>query len=196
MKKIEINLTQFLSLAVQSIYFLINERTPSNNFRFCSTKFSRKHGHDICVIQVKGKSIYPEFTAAEIINNPELLLEFSREDVVTITKIHMHIEYLKKNKMYSICEMPLRQKDNIFIIQKVGDKNYNSINSSMFSRNIDFLENFSSIDAYNFGYVNGVKEMRDFPQQMKEAKEKEKNKKDIWYKIRKLFVINAIDEQR
>jgi hypothetical protein len=190
MKIIENSLMQFLFLSIKSMHYLVNEKNPSYNLRLCRKKFSRKLGYDICVTQLKGKSIYPEFSAEEIISNDMLLREFSQKDIVEITKIAVEIQRNKINSTYSVCEIPLRKKtDNEYVVQQAGKSECQLITSSTIAANPMILQKFSPIDAYNFGYSNGIIEMRELNLQMKEAKQKSQRKAHVFKKIKKLFLI-------
>lgn len=61
--------------------------------------YSKKHGHNICVMHIVGKNIFPKMTAKEILSNPKAMMGLSKEDIITITKLDMEIN-LRKNKKW------------------------------------------------------------------------------------------------
>ncbi len=54
--------------------------------------YSKKHGHEICVIRMVGKNIFPRMATDEILTNKHIVDSLSREDLVKITKLHMEIK--------------------------------------------------------------------------------------------------------
>ncbi len=49
--------------------------------------FSRRHGHNICVMHVKGKNIFPKMTAEQILSNPTAMLGLGKKDLIRIAQL-------------------------------------------------------------------------------------------------------------
>lgn len=57
--------------------------------------FSKKHGHEICIMRIVGKNIFPKMTTEEILENKQAMLGLSKDDLIAITKLHMEIKHNK-----------------------------------------------------------------------------------------------------
>lgn len=57
--------------------------------------YSKKYCHDICVMRLVGKNIFPLMTAEEILSSKSAMAGLSDEDLVKITRLDMEIKYKK-----------------------------------------------------------------------------------------------------
>lgn len=60
--------------------------------------YSKKHGHEICVMRLVGKNIFPLMTTGGILSSRAAMAGLSNEDLVKITRLDMEIRY-KKNTL-------------------------------------------------------------------------------------------------
>jgi len=60
--------------------------------------YSKKHGHEVCVMRLVGKNVFPIMTPKEILSSKDAMAGLSNEDLVKITRLDMEINY-KKNAL-------------------------------------------------------------------------------------------------
>lgn len=126
-------------------------------------EFSEKHGHEICVMHLIGKNIFPKMTAEEILSNPKARAGLSKDDLITITRLDMEIR-LKKGRM-RLVEMDrngtLTLKNDLGEVKRYSEK-YISMNN-------DLLKCLGGQDGYMVGYRVGFKDGRNIATQKERA---------------------------
>lgn len=76
---------------------LLNKVEPGITLELDEIVYSKKHGHDICVMHLVGKNIFPKMTAEEILSNKQAMAGLSNEDLIKITRLDMEIKYKRNN---------------------------------------------------------------------------------------------------
>lgn len=76
---------------------LLNKIEPGVTLELDEIVYSKKHGHDICVMHLVGKNIFPKMPAEEILSNKQAMAGLSNEDLIKITRLDMEIKYKKNN---------------------------------------------------------------------------------------------------
>lgn len=136
--------------------------------------FSRRFGHEICVIQVIGKNAFAEFEAEYLINHPNILKAFAHEDVVTITKLAEEVKQNLQAKTCKIREIPYPNTEELIVIEEAGMSNFRAVTLSDISSDEGFLNRFKPRDAFQLGYIKAnsdfVKEKQAIEQLKKQAR--------------------------
>lgn len=84
-----------MGVAINFIAKLLNTNDSVITLELDDIVFSKKHGHEICVMRIVGKNIFPKMTTEEILSNKQAMAGLSKEDLIRITKLHMEIKYNK-----------------------------------------------------------------------------------------------------
>ncbi len=150
-------LKQYIVFLLKQIEALLENKIHPYSMKFCGTRHSRKHGHDICIVQVIHKNIWPELTAKEIIQNPDLIKNFSPEDLVKIAKIDSKIETEMNQSAYKVLEF---NHDQTVLIQQTGKAYVHSVSCESIAQNKMILRRLNSEDAYCIGYMNGTNQVQ------------------------------------
>ena len=77
--------------------YWINKVEPEYTFRLVEIIYSEKHGHEICVMQIVGKNIFPKFTPEELLSNRSALIGLNPTDLLTISELSHRIKDRKRN---------------------------------------------------------------------------------------------------
>lgn len=141
---------------------LTNRIEPEFTFRLVDVIYSPKHGHEICVMQLSGKNIFPKFTAEEILSNPSALVGLSSKDAVKITQLDYLIKERKKK-----CQVLEVDKNGTILLKNSFGK-ISRYSEKYISSNRELLNTMKSDDAHDLGYRVGFRdgfEIKKFKQQ-------------------------------
>lgn len=184
-----IKLKEYIVFLLQQIELLIANKEQTYSMKFCKTRYSRKHGQNICITQVIHKNIWPEFKAEEIINNVELLKQFSPTDIVKLTQIHISVQKALNQGSHKILEVNQRneQLDTVLLIQKIGKPYCKRMTCEEIGLNKTVLNQFNAEDAYFIGYTNAM----NYFKKTKVAINRKKNEvvNQLSEKVRKFFIV-------
>src|SRR5687768_7435016 len=75
---------------------LVNKLEPEYTLKLEDIIYSKSHGHEICVMQLVGKSAFPKYTAEELLSDPGAMIGLSPLDAVTITRLDYKIKERKR----------------------------------------------------------------------------------------------------
>ncbi|WP_218813593.1 hypothetical protein [Rickettsiella endosymbiont of Dermanyssus gallinae] len=149
---------------------LTNRIEPEFTFRLVDIVYSPKHGHEICVMQLSGKNIFPKFTAEEILSNPSALVGLSSRDAVRITQLDYLIKERKKK-----CQV-LEVDKNGSILLKDSFGRIARYSEKYISSNRDLLNTMKSDDAHDLGYRVGFRDGFEIKKFKKQAENLFRNK--------------------
>lgn len=131
---------------------LINRIEPEFTFRLVDIVYSPKHGHEICVMQLSGKNIFPKFTTEEILSNPSALLGLSSKDAVKITQL----DYLIKERKKKCQVLEVDKNGTVLLMNSFGKTTRYS--EKYISSNRELLNTMKSDDAHDLGYRVGFRD--------------------------------------
>ncbi len=128
------------------------DKNENITLRLVELEYSSKHGHEICVMQLIGKNIFPKFTTEEILSNRNIMIGLPPEDIIFITRLDSKIQEIKK-------EMKVLEIDrNGTILLSSSDKKIKRHSEKKISMDSDMISKMNSIDAHNLGYRVGFKD--------------------------------------
>lgn len=128
------------------------DKNENITLRLVELEYSAKHGHEICVLQLIDKNIFPKLTSEEILSNRNIMIGLPPEDIVFITRLDAKIQERKK-------EMKVLEIDrNGTIVLASSDGKLKRYSEKKISMNTEILSKMNSIDAHNLGYRVGFKE--------------------------------------
>lgn len=131
---------------------LLDKLEPEVSLELDEIIYDKKYGHEICVMRLIGKNIFPKMTAEEILDNPKSRSGLSKEDIIIITRLDMEIK-LKKDKLRMI-----EHKRNGTVVLENQYGNRKTYLENSISSNSKLLENLNGKHAYSIGYRVGFKE--------------------------------------
>lgn len=125
---------------------------PVVTFELDEIIYSKKHGHEVCIMHIVGKNIFPIMTAEEILSNEQAMVGLSHDDLIKITRLDMEIKY----------------KRNILRVVE-ADRNGTVLVENQFRERIRYSEKLivtspeiqdklNSRDAIGIGYRTGLRE--------------------------------------
>lgn len=116
--------------------------------------YSKKHGHEICVMHLVGKNIFPKMTTEEILSNSKARAGLNKDDLITITRLDMEIQ-LKKNKLH------LAEYDrNGTIVIENTQRERQRYSEIEIAANTEILNKLNGTEGYKIGYNIGLKEAK------------------------------------
>lgn len=131
---------------------LINRVEPEYIWRLVDIVYSKKHGHEICIMHLAGKSAFPKFTASELLSNPQAMKGMSVEDAVVITKLDNLIKQ-RKNK-----SLVLEVDKNGTLVLRGASGEEKRYAEKFVSSNRDMVNDMQSLDAHDLGYRVGFRD--------------------------------------
>lgn len=131
---------------------LLDKLEPEVSLELDEIIYDKKYGHEICVMRLIGKNIFPKMTAEEILDNPKARAGLSKEDIIIITRLDMEIK-LNKAKLRMVEH---NRNGTVVIENKYGNRKTYLENN--ISSNGTLLENLNGKHAYSIGYRVGFKE--------------------------------------
>jgi hypothetical protein len=184
-----IKLKQYVVFLLKEIELLVANKEQTYSMKFCETRYSKKYGHNICITQIVHKNIWPEFKAEDIINNVDLLRNFSPTDIVKITQVHTSVQQSLNQDSHKILEANQvnEEMDTILLIQKGGKSSYKRITCEEIGLNKKLLNLFNTEDAYFIGYTNGVNYVKKAKVSINRKRNQIVNK--LNKKIRQFFIV-------
>lgn len=138
--------------AVVSLFSnLLNRMEPDFTIELDDVIYSKKHGHEICVLHVIGKNIFPKMTTDEILSNPKAMAGLSKEDIIRITRLDIQI----KDRINNIKVIEMDRNGTVILQDKFEQKTY-SVRE--LSTNPLIMDQLKGRDAFRIGYKLGFKE--------------------------------------
>ncbi len=131
---------------------LLDKLEPEISLELDEIIYDKRYGHEICVMRLIGKNIFPKMTAEEILDNQKARAGLSKEDIIIITRLDMEIK-LKKAKLQMVEH---NRNGTIVLENRYGNRKAYLEND--ISSNINLLENLNGRHAYSIGYRVGIKE--------------------------------------
>ncbi|MBA3537312.1 MAG: hypothetical protein H0T84_12000 [Tatlockia sp.] len=131
---------------------LINKVEPEYTWRLVDIIYSKKHGHEICVMHLAGKSAFPKFTTEELLSDPHAMKGISALDAVSITKLD-HI--IKERKKKSIV-LEIDKNGTILLRDSAGNEHRYA--EKFVSSNREMIYDLQSQDAHDLGYRVGFRD--------------------------------------
>jgi hypothetical protein len=114
--------------------------------------FSKKHGHEICVMHLVGKNAFPKMTAEEILANPKARMGLNKDDLIEITQLAMKIK--QRKNAWRVVEID--RNGLVLLENNVGAKKKCSIHE--ISSNQPLQDNLVGSHVYGIGYRVGFKD--------------------------------------
>lgn len=115
-------------------------------------KFSKKYGHDVCVMHLVGKNTFPVMTTEEILSNPKARAGLSKDDLILITRLDMEIK-LKKQSL-KIIEHD--RNGTVVLLNDAGERKRYS--DRIISSDPNLLNALDGKDAHSIGYRVGFQD--------------------------------------
>ncbi len=144
---------------------------PEVSFELDDIIYDKKYGHEICVMRLIGKNVFPKMTAEEILNNPKARAGLSKEDLITITQLDMEIKF-RKAKL-RIVEHD--RNGTVVLENQYGERK--TYSEKYISSNAELLENMNGKYGHAIGYRVGFKY----------GVETVRQKKNLLHKVKALF---------
>lgn len=134
---------------INEVKIAINEYCTKDPLILREIYFSKKLGHEVCVIQIRGKQIFPEIDPRFIFNNPQILECFCKKDVAAITAMAVKLNNDVKESRYKLIELPAESSENpnIVTILELGKGTYKNLNIDHIDQNESLKDRFTSSDA-------------------------------------------------
>lgn len=132
--------------------YWINKVEPEYTFRLVEIIFSEKHGHELCVMQIVGKNIFPKFTPEELLSNRSALVGLSPDDLLIISKLSYLIKDRKRHSQ--ILEV---DTNGIIMLRDPSGRVIRYVEKYI-SSNRELLDTFKGSDGYDIGYRVGGRE--------------------------------------
>jgi hypothetical protein len=130
----------------------ILDKSENITLRLVELEYSSKHGHEICIMQLIGKNIFPKLTAEEILSNRNIMTGLPPEDIIFITRLDSKIQERKRG-------MKVLEVDrNGTIVLVSSDGKIKRYSEKKISKDLEMISKMNSIDAYALGYRVGFKE--------------------------------------
>ena len=128
------------------------DKNETITLRLVELEYSAKHGHEICVMQLIGKNIFPKLTAEEILSNRNIMIGLPPEDIIFITRLDIKIQERKKE----LKVLEVDRNGTIVLVNCDGVlKRYSEKKISMDN---EIISKMNSIDAHSLGYRVGLKD--------------------------------------
>lgn len=131
---------------------LVSKFEPQYTLRLEDIIYSKSHGHEICVMQLVGKSAFPKYTTEELLSDPNAMIGLSPQDAVTITRL----DYLIKERKRKLKVLEIDRNGTILLRDSSGKEVRYSEKHISSSREI--IKDMISEDAHDLGYRVGFKD--------------------------------------
>ncbi len=128
--------------------------------------FCKKYGHEICIMRLVGKNIFPKMSAEEILSNPKARAGLSKEDLITISQLDMQIKF-KKNRLHVV---EFERNGTVVLENEFLEKKRYS--EKVISKDPVLLNQLNGNDSYRIGYRIGFKEGLSTAKQKQNALER------------------------
>lgn len=143
--------------------YWINKVEPEYTFRLVEIIYSEKHGHELCVMQIAGKNIFPKFTPEELLSNRAALVGLNPTDSLAISELSHRIKDRKRHSQ--ILEVDkngtILLRDSCGRVIRYAEK--------YLSSNRELLDTFKGSDGHDIGYRVGVRETLEVKKFKKQA---------------------------
>lgn len=131
---------------------ILDKMEPDSTIELEEIVYSKKHGHEICIMRLIGKNIFPKMTADEILSNPKARAGLSKEDLIKISQLDIQIKF-KKNRLH-IVEFD-RNGTVVLEDEFLEKKRYSE---KVISQDPMLLNKLNGSDSYRIGYRVGIKD--------------------------------------
>lgn len=139
-------------------------------FKLVAIHFSKKHGHDICVLQMLGRNVFTELDPRQIVATPEILNSLSPSDTIEVGRLIERLEAEMEQGCYRLLEVALENSDqpDKFIATKIGIAECKVFSLNDINVNSSLLKKLKPEEAF---YLGTHKATLDFLSEMKAIKE-------------------------
>lgn len=114
--------------------------------------FSKKHGHDVCIMHLIGKNTFPIMTTDEILSNPKARAGLSNDDLILITRLDMEIKRKKNN----LRVVERDRNGTVVLSDETGERKRYS--ERLISLDPNLLDKLGGKDAHGIGYRVGFQD--------------------------------------
>lgn len=134
------------------IQYLLKADDNSESLKLVDVIYSKSYLEEVCRVQLVGKNIFPIYRTDEILKNKKLLNAFSKEDLLRIKEIDLHIkERAKKNTVLEIdLNGTILLRDSRGRVKRYAER--------LVSSNHEMIASLSSHDAHSLGYRVGYRD--------------------------------------
>jgi hypothetical protein len=131
---------------------LIRRVEPQYSIKLIDIIYSHSHGHEICVLQLVGKNIFPKYCTADLLADPESMVGMSPNDAVAIAILDCHIKERKgKQKVLEIDR-------NGTILLRDSSGREQRYSECLISSDREMIQSLTSGDAHDLGYRVGFRD--------------------------------------
>ena len=162
---------------------LVNKLEPEYTLRLEDIIYSKSHGHEICVMQLVGKSAFPKYTTEELLSNPSAMIGLSPQDAVTITRLDYTIK--ERKRKYQVLEV---DRNGTILLRDSSGKECR-FSEKHISSTRKMIKDMRSEDAHDLGYRVGFREGVNAKKYKKQAS------KDIRAKIMSFIPFGIIGKK-
>lgn len=159
---------------------LVNKLEPEYTIRLEDIIYSKSHGHEICVMQLVGKSAFPKYTTEELLSDPSAMIGLSPKDAVAITRLDYEIK--ERKRKYQVLEI---DRNGTILLRDSSGKECRFSEKNISSTR-EMIKDMRSEDAHDLGYRVGFREGVNSKKYKKQAS------KDIKSKIMKFLPFRRI----
>lgn len=132
--------------------YLAKRIEPAYTIRLEDIIYSKSHGHEICIMQLVGKSAFPKYTPEELLSDPRAMDGLSPQDAVQITRL----DHLIKERKKKLQVLEIDRNGTILLMDSSGkEQRYSEKN---ISRSREMIKEMHSEDAHDLGYRVGLRE--------------------------------------
>ncbi|CAM4376097.1 MAG: hypothetical protein LEGION0403_FIIPPAGN_02055 [Legionella sp.] len=131
---------------------LVSKIEPEYTLRLEDIIYSKKHGHEVCVMQLVGKNAFPQYTTEELLSDPNALKGINPLDAIEITKLH----YTIKERKRKLKVLEVDRNGTIVLRDSSGKEQRYSERQLSSSR--ELIKEMMSEDAHDLGYRVGFKD--------------------------------------
>lgn len=167
---------------IDFVSYLVNRLEPDYTLRLVGVEFSQKHGHEICIMQLSGKNVFPKYTPQEILSNPKGMVGLSPQDAVTISKLDDIIQ--KRKKQSKVLEV---DKNGSIVLKMSSGRTQRFSENYISTYRRDVLQSMRPEDAHDLGYRVGFKEGASIQQQKLKANKLRKHNISKFFPILRLI---------
>ncbi len=111
--------------------------------------YCNKRGHEICVMHLIGKNVFPKMTTDEILRNPKAMSGLSKEDLITIAQLDMQI----KQRKHSLQVVEFDRNGTVVLEDQLRTRKRYS--EKLLISQPEILDRIKGKDAFSLGYRIG-----------------------------------------
>ena len=131
---------------------LVKKLEPEYTLRLEDIIYSKSHGHEICVMQLVGKSAFPKYTTEELLSNARAMIGLSPQDAVAITRLDYTLK--ERKRKYQVLEI---DRNGTILLRDHSEKECR-YSEKHISSSREMIKEMRSEDAHDLGYRVGFRE--------------------------------------